>query len=107
MNSKKLFLYHLLMLFIPATKLFNLKSTLLRWCGADIGKNVRIVSSAKFYLNGKLIVGDNTWIGHEVLIVGGNAPIKIGKDCDIAPRVTIASGTHKINNYISNKVAWD
>ena len=105
MNSKKLFIYHLVMLFIPATKLFKFKAFLLRWCGAKVGSNVRIVSSAKFYLNGELSIGDNTWIGHEVMIVGGQAPVIIGKDCDIAPRVMLVTGSHKINDLTSCKIA--
>lgn len=105
MNAKKIFFYHFLMNFIPATKLFKLKSYLLRWCGAIVGENVRIVSSAKFYTTGSLIIGSNTWIGHEVLIVGGSESISIGNDCDIAPRVTIVSGTHKVNSTESIKIA--
>lgn len=107
MNSKKLFIYHLVMLFIPATKLFKFKAFLLRWCGAKVGSNVRIVSSAKFYLSGELSIGDNTWIGHEVMIVGGQAPVIIGKDCDIAPRVMLVTGSHKINDLTSCKIAGE
>lgn len=107
MNSKKLFIYHLVMLFIPATKLFKFKASLLRWCGAKVGSNVRIVSSAKFYLSGELSIGDNTWIGHEVMIVGGQAPVIIGKDCDIAPRVMLVTGSHKINDLTSCKIAGE
>lgn len=107
MNTKKLFIYHLIMLFIPATKLFKFKAILLRWCGAKVGLNVRIVSSAKFYLSGELSIGDNTWIGHEVMIVGGQASVTIGKDCDIAPRVMLVTGSHKINDSNSYKVAGE
>lgn len=107
MNSKKIFLYNLIVLFLPATRFFNLKNMMLRWCGAKVGKNVRIVSSARFYVSGELIIGENTWIGHDVLIVGGNARIEIGKNCDIAPRVNIISGTHKINKKTDSKVAGE
>lgn len=107
MNAKKIFFYHFLMNFIPATKLFKLKSYLLRWCGAIVGENVRIVSSAKFYTSGSLQIGDNTWLGHEVLISGGSANISIGMNCDIAPRVSIISGTHKINRIGEKKIAGE
>lgn len=105
MNSRKLYLYNLLMFFIPATSCFGLKNFLLRWCGAKIGKNVRIVSSAKILTIGTLEIGDNTWIGHDVLILGGNARIYIGKNCDIAPKVSIITGTHEINSNCEIKVA--
>lgn len=80
----------------PPTRAFALKRSLLRWCGAEVGDNVRIVSSARFMLTGGLSVGDDTWIGHEVMIVGGDADVRIGARVDIAPRVTIATGTHAI-----------
>ena len=107
MNSKKLFIYNLLRLFLPSTKFFNIKSSLLRWCGAKVGHNVRIVSSVKFQLSGPLEIGDNTWIGHDVLIVGGNSKISIGSNCDIAPRVLFVSGSHKLNKVNDNKIAGE
>jgi acetyltransferase-like isoleucine patch superfamily enzyme len=41
-------------------------------------------------------VGEDTWIGHEVLIVA-SAPVVIGDHVDIAPRVFIGTGTHEID----------
>lgn len=107
MNSRRLFIYHLLMHFIPATRGFAIKAKLLRWCGAEIGHNVRIVSSAKFFIGGHLSIGDNTWIGHEVLIIGGKQSISIGENCDIAPRVSIISGTHYVNSIHDCKIAGE
>ena len=106
MNAKKLFIYSIIMIFIPPTRLFGFKRFLLRWCGANVGSNVRIVSSVKFNITGPLTIGDDTWIGHDVLLVGGNAPITIGARCDIAPRVTLVTGTHKINTS-GDRVAGD
>lgn len=80
---------------IPSTRYFGLKRSLYRWCGATVGSNVRIVSSARFYLNGKLAIGDNTWVGHEALIIGGAADISIGDNCDIGPRVSLVTGSHR------------
>ncbi|WP_180032135.1 acyltransferase [Acinetobacter sp. YH12245] len=106
MNTKKLYFYNIITSFLPATKFFKLKVWLLRWCGAKIGRNVRIVSSAKFQISGILEIGENTWIGHEVLIVGGGEVV-IGKNCDIAPRVLIVTGTHKINDISKEKIAGE
>lgn len=69
---------------------------MLRWAGAHIGNNVRIVSSARFYLSGELSIGDNTWIGEDALVVGGNADVKIGCNVDIGPRVVIVTGSHRL-----------
>lgn len=96
MRSSRLFFYTIVTKFLPATRFFSLKRVLLRWCGAKIGQNVRIVSSARFSLAGRLSIGDNSWIGHEVLIVGGSADVSIGAEVDVAPRVMIVTGSHEL-----------
>lgn len=96
MKSNRLFVVHLLMAVMPLTRCFAFKRVLLRWAGATIGMNVRIVSSARFYLTGSLSIGDDTWIGHEVLIVGGDANVAIGSRVDIAPRVSLVTGSHEL-----------
>lgn len=47
-------------------------------------------------MSGQLSVGEDTWIGHEVLITGGDSAVKIGALCDIGPRVTFVTGSHKV-----------
>lgn len=96
MKATRLHFVHAIFTTLPATRCFKIKSALLRWAGAIVGSNVRIVSSARFFLTGPLAIGDGTWIGHEVLIVGGDAPVTIGENVDIAPRVTIVTGTHEL-----------
>lgn len=61
-----------------------------------MGNNVRICSSARILGNGSLIIGDNTWIGHETLIICSSS-VTIGSNVDIAPRVFIGTGTHEID----------
>lgn len=104
MNTTKLYLIGLFVKLIPNTRGFSLKSKLYRWAGAIIGNNVRIVSSARIIGNGELIIGDNTWIGHEAMLLC-SSKIEIGCNCDIAPRVYIGNGTHSItpdNDRIGN-----
>jgi acetyltransferase-like isoleucine patch superfamily enzyme len=98
MRAGMLFLYRIICLFIPDTRMFRVKAKLLSLCGGGIGTNVRICSSAKFYLSGKLLIGSGTWIGHEVSIMGGSEMIYIGSDVDIAPRVLIVNGTHEVGS---------
>lgn len=106
MNSFILYLMSILCGVLPATRCFGLKRWMLRLAGAQVGRDVRCVSSARFLLNGPLQVGAGTWIGHDVLIVGGNAPVQIGVNCDIAPRVTLVTGTHRIDP-AGSRVAGD
>lgn len=96
MHTARLYLVHCVFALLPATRCFSLKSFLMRWAGADVGLNVRIASSARFFLTGKLTIGDGTWVGHETLIVGGDADVTIGSNVDIGPRVSIVTGSHEL-----------
>lgn len=78
---------------LPETRLFALKRAIYRLCGAEIAPGVRICSSAVFLGPGRLSIGQNTWVGHQVMIVTG-ASVMIGAEVDIAPRVFIGTGTH-------------
>lgn len=82
--------------FMPATRMYAVKRALLRWSGVQVGSNVRVASSARFLVAGHLFIGDGTWIGHDVLIVGGETEIHIGSNVDIAPRVLIVAGSHEL-----------
>jgi len=104
MNSTKNYIAWLFIRLLPNTRFFELKSILLRWCGAEIGENVKIASSARFLTVGKLFVGNNVWIGHECLVIGGAADVYIGANCDIGPRVSLITGTHKLA-HIDGKAA--
>ena len=35
-------------------------------------------------------------MGHEVLIIGGAADVSIGDNCDIGPRVSLVTGSHRM-----------
>ena len=104
MKSIFRYLMGVIMPILPETRCFGFKRWMLRLCGAKIGKNVRICSSAKFLGAGDLEIGDNTWIGHQCLI-SSSSRIIIGANCDFAPRVYIGTGTHEITvncNLIAN-----
>ena len=88
---------------LPETRCFTLKRFLFRICGVQVGANVRICSSVKILGNGPLIIGENTWIGHETMIVCSSR-VDIGKNVNIAPRCYIGTGTHDIS-FNGNSVA--
>ncbi|KQK27502.1 acyltransferase [Chryseobacterium aquaticum] len=96
MNTVVLHIYNNLAMFLPETKFFRFKNFLLKFAGVKIGKNVRICSSAKILGNGTLSIGNDTWIGHQCLIIS-SSNISIGSNIDIAPRVYIGTGTHIID----------
>ncbi len=88
------FLVHKLTSLLPPTRLYRFKRLIWRWAGLDVGPGVRIVSSARVWTSGPVLIGADTFIGHEVTIVGGEASVTIGARCDLAPRVLIVTGTH-------------
>lgn len=95
--SLKLFLYNKIVSIIPETRCFQLKTKMLANCGYSVHHSARIVSSVKFIGAFDLAVGEDTFIGHEVLVAGGNCTISIGNACDLAPRVSLIAGTHEID----------
>lgn len=95
MNSLRLYLAGGLIHHLPETRAFGLKRKLYQWAGVKVGENVRICSSVKIIGAGELEIADNTWIGAETFI-SASSTIKIGANCDIAPRVFIGDGTHEL-----------
>lgn len=91
-----LFLTGFIFRFMPETRCFGLKSILLRFCGAEVGENVKICSSVKIIGNGNLIIKDNVWIGPQTFI-SCFSKIEIQENVDIAPRVYLGNGTHEID----------
>jgi acetyltransferase-like isoleucine patch superfamily enzyme len=82
---------------LPLTSCYWIKSSLLKAAGIECKSSLRIVSSARIVtLN--VIIGEDTYIGHQVLITGNDLyKIQIGSNVDLAPRVCILSGSHEID----------
>lgn len=97
MRTGLLFGFSLFVRLLPETRLFAMKRAIYRLCGMKIAPGVRICSSAVFLGPGRLTIGRNTWIGHQVMIVTGSS-VTIGAEVDIAPRVFISTGTHEPGN---------
>jgi acetyltransferase-like isoleucine patch superfamily enzyme len=93
---RRLFLYNFVMLFVPETSLFGFKRVLLRWCGAKIANDVRICSSARFFGGGELEIGEETWVGHQCLVIA-SAKISIGACVDMGPRAYVGTGSHEVD----------
>lgn len=89
------YINNILIPILPETRCFALKRWMWKRAGVKIGKNVRISSSVKIFGAGELSIGDNTWVGHRVVLIASSS-IRIGKNVDIAPNVFIGNGTHEI-----------
>ena len=95
MNTLVLYFSNIVFHLLPETRCFAFKRFLLRLCGAKVGKNVRICSSVKILGNHELTIGDDSWIGHDTIIIC-SAKVAIGENVYIAPRCYIGTGTHEI-----------
>jgi maltose O-acetyltransferase len=91
-----LWIVQLLFGILPPTRFFPLKCRLLSICGVNIHSGARLCSSIKILTSGSLTIGAGTFIGHQVLISGGNSAITIGSNCDISSRVMLITGSHEI-----------
>ena len=95
LKPSRLFLISFLWKFLPPSRCHKLKCATLRWAGATVGKNVHIMSSAKFYGDYELYIGDNVFIGHEALIYGAaGSKIVLENYSKVASRAIIATGYH-------------
>jgi putative colanic acid biosynthesis acetyltransferase WcaF len=71
----------------------QLKSSLLRLFGAEIGRGVYWKPRINIHIPWKLKVGNYTWIGEEVCIINF-APVTIGSHCCLSQRAFLCSGNH-------------
>ena len=77
-----------------------------KWCGIRCGKNVSIGTKVHVSNPSNLILGESSHIGYNCLFFfggGRDATITIGKNCWLAPRVSICTVSHRIGD--SNKRA--
>lgn len=72
---------------------YKWRAQLLRWFGADIGKDVVIRPSVKITYPWKLTIGDYAWVGDnaELYTLG---PITIGNNAVVSQRSYLCTGSH-------------
>ena len=96
--SITLSLFNLFIAPLPQRGFFTFRSKILRFAGLKLGRNVKVASGVKFF-DQYISIGDNAWIGPEVMIHSFKlGPIIIGDSVDIAPRVLLVSGTHRFGH---------
>ncbi|MFO1400590.1 MAG: acyltransferase [Steroidobacteraceae bacterium] len=95
MRTSILFVAQRLFGLIPETRLFGLKRRALQFAGVRVGDGVQVCSSAMILGAGVLELGQDTWVGHQVLICASSR-VSIGQRVDIGPRAYIGTGTHEV-----------
>lgn len=96
MHSYLIKLVNFLINMLPNSRLFEFKVYLLNKLGFNIDKSVRIISTIKFSGKCELLVGSESFIGNDVRFYG-NGTFKIGDNVDIAPGVSLLTGTRMMD----------
>ena len=98
MKPFRLWIYKMLTGWMPESRFYGFKATLLRWAGVKVGRNVRIFSSVSIMGAGRMEIGDDVFIGpRTILSASGNAVLKIGNHVNIGAMCYITTGTHLID----------
>lgn len=92
------FLLQFLGLFNYSNRETKSQNALLRFCGAKIGKNVRVAPSSYIYCPKNLVIGDNVIINDNNTFMCWNK-ITIGKNSFTSVNVTFVAGTHNVEDF--------
>lgn len=76
--------------------LYSWRRFLLRLFGASVGKKVKIRPSVKITYPWKVIIGDYSWIGDDVILYS-LGDISIGKNVVVSQKSYLCAGTHDYN----------
>ncbi len=75
----------------------GIRCAILRLFGARIGKGVLIRPTARFTYPWKVVIGDYSWIGDDVVLYSLDE-INIGSHCVISQKSYICTGSHDIKD---------
>lgn len=90
-------LVNIILWFLPPSRLFALRSLLLRWAGIGMGRSVCFCGRGWIYGRGVLKVGDDTWLSPGVVVyTHSTVSVEIGQRCDIGPGVQFVTGSHEV-----------
>ena len=90
-------LINILLFILPPTRAFGFRRFALRLAGFKIGRGVVVCGHSFIYGRGDLSIDDFTWISPGTIIrTHPDAPIRIGRNCDIGTCVDFTTGSHVI-----------
>ena len=96
-NSKNIYFANLVIGLLPNNALPKFKASLLRWAGVKVGQNVEIFQGFKIQGVGEVEIGDNSFLGNDVLLmVNGGSKIIIGNNVGISSKTIMVTGFHDI-----------
>ena len=94
------YFFILLSKILPPSRLFLLRRWILIAAGVDLSHGVSFCGGGHIYGRGRLYIGTGTWLSPAtVFYTHDQAPIKIGRNCDIGPGVEFIPGGHEIGSF--------
>ena len=83
--------------FLSINRFYEIKRKLLIFSGFSIGKGTKVVGPIHVGTCAKISIGENCWIGSDIKIHGIGV-IVIGNNCDLAPEISLVTGSHNIGS---------
>ncbi len=84
---------------LPPYRFFLFRKFFLSIAQVKVGRRTLVCGHGRIYGRGALSIGDNTWLSPGVFFyTHKDAPITIGSNCDIGPRVEFITGGHTVGS---------
>lgn len=95
LRIRRSFLIKIINSFLCGTHFFKLKIFLLKHAGIECGLNTKVVGPIYLGNVAQISFGNNVWIGTKFSVYG-NGSVIVENNVDIAPEVSIITGSHEI-----------
>ena len=85
---------------LPPTRFLTLRRALLGFAGLNLARGARVCGRGWIYGRGELAIGQDSWVSPgTVFYTHLEAPISVGRDCDIGPYVLVLTGSHEMGSH--------
>ncbi|WP_433833712.1 acyltransferase [Flavobacterium anhuiense] len=94
----KMFLGRIILKLMPLQAFPKMNRLCYALMGHKLGNGVVIYSSVEMLGITRIKIGDNSFVGHKTLFMGGDSSIVVGSNCDISSNVSLICGSHEIGD---------
>ena len=85
--------------FLPISGFYGARRYILNKSGLNVAAGCLVNGGNVFYGRGQVTFRDGTWVGPNChFYTHVDAPISVGRNCDIAPGVTFVTGSHDVGS---------
>lgn len=94
----KMFIGRIILKILPLQAFCKINRLCFKLMGHVIGCDTVVYSSVEMLGLIKVEIGNDSFVGHRTIFMGGDSFIKIGKNCDISSNVSLICGSHEIGD---------